>query len=207
VFLNKGLPEYRVEGTNVALTILRAVSQLSRPRLMTRGSGAGPNVATPEANCLGMNEVSYGWAPLSEHSDSEQLAQAYRLAELFEDPVWASPYRSAAGESAQALPLIGSNNRCIRVVAMYTSGKGAWARLLNVSHQGQSARLTVNLPGARLWLADPDERVGAELRPTASQTGAASVFSLDFAPNQLLTLCLASGKHAAEIAASAVQSS
>jgi hypothetical protein len=64
VFFNGGLPEYGVDGSSVTMTILRAVSHLSRDDLRSRGGGAGPPLSTDEANCLGLNKVNYGWAPL-----------------------------------------------------------------------------------------------------------------------------------------------
>lgn len=64
-FFNLGLPEYGVNGEQVSLTVLRAISMLSRKRLLTRGGGAGPYMPVPEANCLGLNKVSYGWAPIA----------------------------------------------------------------------------------------------------------------------------------------------
>jgi hypothetical protein len=64
-FYNLGLPEYGVQGDAVSVTLLRAVSMLSRKRLLTRGGGAGPYMATPEGNCLGSNRVSYAWAPIA----------------------------------------------------------------------------------------------------------------------------------------------
>ena len=42
VFFNTGLPEYGVDGANVSMTILRAVSHLSRDDLRSRGGGAAP---------------------------------------------------------------------------------------------------------------------------------------------------------------------
>lgn len=71
VFLNTGLPEFGATANSVSMTILRAVSTLSRADLRSRGGGAGPSLPTPEANCLGMNKVNYGWAPLSIDSISE----------------------------------------------------------------------------------------------------------------------------------------
>jgi Glycosyl hydrolases family 38 N-terminal domain/Alpha mannosidase middle domain/Glycosyl hydrolases family 38 C-terminal domain len=65
VFFNSGLPEYGVDGSSVTITILRAVSHLSRDDLRSRGGGAGPPLTTDEANCLSLNQVNYGWAPLA----------------------------------------------------------------------------------------------------------------------------------------------
>lgn len=51
-----GVPEYRVmkgESDELALTLLRSVGWLSRRDFSTRGNGAGPDLPTPEAQCLG----------------------------------------------------------------------------------------------------------------------------------------------------------
>ncbi|HEY9773450.1 MAG TPA: hypothetical protein V6C81_06540 [Planktothrix sp.] len=192
LFLNSGLPEYRVNGTTVATTILRAVSQLSRPRLMTRGAGAGPPVATPEANCLGLNEVRYGWAPLQAHSDHEQLAQAYSLAELFEGPLWS--IATQAESASEAKPMLSCNNKSVRLSALFMQGDLACLRLLNVTGQAQSVRMTVNLTSPQLCTADASGKKVEELKPVVSQRGAASVYNLDFAANQLRTFTLSSGK-------------
>jgi hypothetical protein len=198
MFLNKGMPEYGAGGTCVTMTILRAVSRLSRPRLMTRGGGAGPPVATPEANCLGLNQVSYGWAPLSEHSDSEQLAQAYRLAELFEGPMWTVAVRADGEEETQIL--FGLDNRAIRLAALYTNDSRVFVRLLNVSQQNQKLRLTVNVPGVKVFIANLDQLLGDQLKPSAAQTGGPSTFTLEFGKCELVTLALiSSNKPAATI--------
>lgn len=80
-FFNVGLPEYGAAGSQVSMTLLRAVSYLSRNRLRTRGGGAGPNIATPGANSLGLNRVSYAWAPIAE-TEQNIAATAYSLAKI-----------------------------------------------------------------------------------------------------------------------------
>ena len=197
LFLNKGLPEYGVQGTCVTMTILRAVSRLSRPRLMTRGGGAGPPVATPEANCLGLNEVSYGWAPLAEHSDSEQLAQAYMLAELFEGPMWTVSVKAAGAPESTALFAL--DNRAIRLAALYTNEDLVFARFLNVSQQNQKVHLTVNIPEVKVRVANLDQQLADELPASAAQTGGASVFTLEFGKCELLTLALISRRRSAAV--------
>ena len=56
--LNKGLPEYEaIKESNgsitLAITLLRCIEWLSRADLATRGTIAGPDLNTPEAQCLG----------------------------------------------------------------------------------------------------------------------------------------------------------
>jgi alpha-mannosidase len=61
----KGLMEYEVlpDGT-IAVTLIRAVGDLSRNDLATRPSGhAGPPVATPAAQCLGRHRFDMAFEP------------------------------------------------------------------------------------------------------------------------------------------------
>lgn len=62
----RGLPEYEARptarGTEIALTLLRCVGWLSRDDLSTRPDGAGPHLATPEAQCPGAHRFEYALA-------------------------------------------------------------------------------------------------------------------------------------------------
>ncbi len=59
--LAPGLPEAEVlvGGQIVAITLLRCVGWLSRDDLRTRGGGAGPQLATPDAQCQGEHTFRY----------------------------------------------------------------------------------------------------------------------------------------------------
>ena len=60
----------------LALTLVRSVGWLSRRDLLTRGVGAGPDIATPEAQCLGTDVFRWRFGP----GDPQQaLPQARRL--------------------------------------------------------------------------------------------------------------------------------
>ena len=69
--IGKGLMEYEiVSGTTadnehgIAMTLIRAVGDLSRNDLATRPSGhAGPPVATPGAQCLGLQRFELAFEP------------------------------------------------------------------------------------------------------------------------------------------------
>lgn len=60
--LNRGLPEYEVlpEETTVALTLFRSVGWLARTDLNTRIGDAGPEIFTPDAQCIREMEFRYG---------------------------------------------------------------------------------------------------------------------------------------------------
>ncbi len=61
--ITKGLPEIEItsklNNISLSLTLLRCVGWLSRDDLRTRGGGAGPAFATPEAQCQGINSFEY----------------------------------------------------------------------------------------------------------------------------------------------------
>jgi mannosylglycerate hydrolase len=62
--LNKGLPEYEAIRENngtitLAITLLRCVEWLSRMKFATRRSIAGPDIKTPDAQCLGKHEFEF----------------------------------------------------------------------------------------------------------------------------------------------------
>ncbi len=68
--LSEGLMEYEVlaaRGPNdvarIALTVLRSVGWLSREDLATRHGNAGPALPTPGAQCLGVHEFRFAFAP------------------------------------------------------------------------------------------------------------------------------------------------
>ena len=61
--INQGLPEYdsktSIEGVTISLTLMRCVGWLSRDDLSTRKGKAGPQIPTPDAQCLGTFEFKY----------------------------------------------------------------------------------------------------------------------------------------------------
>ncbi|MGH4120208.1 glycoside hydrolase family 38 C-terminal domain-containing protein [Clostridium sp.] len=62
--IHTGLQEVEVSNYGnfkdaVYLTVMRSVGWLSRDDFRTRGGGAGPNMATPDAQCLGKNSFNY----------------------------------------------------------------------------------------------------------------------------------------------------
>jgi alpha-mannosidase len=167
LFLNMGLPEYAIDGSCVSMTILRAVSYLSRQRLRTRGGGAGPPVLTPKANCMGANHVAYAWAPLgsSRHEalasreegelNSDLRIQAYRLAELFEGNVRAF-WRKGEFNLESCRPLIQIDNPAIRVSAIYCDDEArcVFVRLLNVTGDEAKCLLTTRIAMASASLCN-----------------------------------------------------
>jgi len=85
--LTKGLPEYEARpnpaGIELCLTLLRCVGTISKPSgaISTRPIGAGPDVPTPEGQCLGRHELEYALLLGADQLDDVELlreSQDYR---------------------------------------------------------------------------------------------------------------------------------
>jgi mannosylglycerate hydrolase len=105
--LTKGLPEYEARATGgqgeLWLTLLRCVGVISQPQgaLATRPRAAGPQVLTPEGQCLGRHVAEYALLPDAEVMDDVQLlreSQDYRHGLLATDPVSLDCGLSLGGE-------------------------------------------------------------------------------------------------------------
>jgi membrane-associated phospholipid phosphatase len=75
-----GLREYSVlhDGGTIAITLLRAVGFLSRGDLPERRGHAGPELATPSAQCIGTREYRYAVVPLDDRTGLTRAARSIR---------------------------------------------------------------------------------------------------------------------------------
>jgi membrane-associated phospholipid phosphatase len=75
-----GLREYSVlhDGGTIAITLLRAVGFLSRADLPERKGHAGPELATPSAQCIGSRTYRYAVIPLDDETDVTRAARSVR---------------------------------------------------------------------------------------------------------------------------------
>ena len=82
-----GLRDYSVlpDGSAIALTLFRAVGWLSRSDLPERSIGAGPEIETPSAQCLGELAFRYCVVPLGA---DRPLPRAARIVREFLSPPW-----------------------------------------------------------------------------------------------------------------------
>jgi membrane-associated phospholipid phosphatase len=87
-----GLREYSVlhDGGTIAITLLRAVGFLSRGDLPERRGHAGPELATPSAQCIGARTYRYTVIPLDEKTDLKQAEREVRE--------WLSPPLVVSGD-------------------------------------------------------------------------------------------------------------
>jgi mannosylglycerate hydrolase len=139
--LAPGFFEYELEaGGDLLFTILRAVGQLSRADLPTRPGHAGWPVATPLAQCQGVDRLQLAIAPLEE----DQVESGTALSELWEDlflpihPVWLR----------QASPL------AMQPVDIRLEGEGLIFSALKPAEQGRAMVL-------RCYNASPRPTAGA----------------------------------------------
>jgi alpha-mannosidase len=89
--MTRGLPEYEartgIDGSELCLTMLRCVGTISRAagEISTRPVAAGPQVATPEGQCLGRRRLEYALRFDADELDDSALlhaSQDYRCAFL-----------------------------------------------------------------------------------------------------------------------------
>lgn len=189
IFFNRGLPEYRIANDYVEMTLLRSVSWLSRGRLRTRGGGAGPWYATPEANCLGVSRCEYAWAFLGESGDGladKEISEAYKLADLFEGRL--VPFPIGTFTVARQQSLITISNPAIYVTAMYVDGNKLCLRLLNVTPGPQETTLTSILPLSSAAKVSLSGEHLEELSAASKDTSGMTTLHLQFRQNELLTV-------------------
>ncbi|MDO8588726.1 MAG: glycoside hydrolase family 38 C-terminal domain-containing protein [Armatimonadota bacterium] len=80
--INQGLPECEVMRSSdavIALTLLRCCAWLSTGDLLTRDGGAGPEIKTPDAQCLGSHTFRYAvYAHGGDWKDGQVWRQAHQ---------------------------------------------------------------------------------------------------------------------------------
>ncbi|MDP3509684.1 MAG: glycoside hydrolase family 38 C-terminal domain-containing protein [Candidatus Melainabacteria bacterium] len=184
VFFNVGLPEYGAAGSEVTITLLRAVSYLSRNRLRTRGGGAGPNIATPGANSLGLNHVSYAWAPIAE-SEPNKSAAAYGLAEIYENPLTAFV---VPDNEFDRMSFVEIENHSIKIMASYIDEDNKMTlRLLNVAETKQTSKIL----GSQDATIHKLDGTLTKLAKAAGIVWGRPAVELEFQPFELITVKIA----------------
>lgn len=140
-----GLHEYRLErdgrSSRCCVTLLRCVGSLSRRDLSTRGGGAGPSFATPDAQCPGVHRLTYGLV-FGRASFSPAHALSLRA------PVIAR--QSARGLAPERIVSVDPD---VHVSSWELDGGRYWVHLFN--HREEARRVTLTLGGAaRAWRAN-----------------------------------------------------
>ena len=133
---NRGLPEYEAidgsEGVIIALTLLRCVGWLARPRLPNRRRQAGPPIAVPGAQCLGKHVFHYSLVPHSGGWESA-FVQAHRFAH----PLRGVTTTAGKGQLAPKAGLLSIAPSALVLSALKAAenGQGIIVRLYNIASQ------------------------------------------------------------------------
>jgi alpha-mannosidase/membrane-associated phospholipid phosphatase len=144
-----GLREYAVlhDGRTIAITLLRAVGWLSRGDLPERKGHAGPALATPSAQCIGVREYRYCVVPLGADMS---LARAVR--EIRE---WLSPAWSAQGDAVSRSFYSVEGDAAVQPSALRAGPDGGIvARVFNPSRDPVSATLRFASPALEARAVD-----------------------------------------------------
>lgn len=153
LFMGLGLPEYSVNDASLSITILRAVSMLSRGAMSVRGGGAGPHLPTPGANCLGPCRAVYAWSPLSlsgnNSMQTKDFSDAYNLTEQFMTSIFTQEIPAKVNLPEDFIPgqsLFELDNSRVKIAGFYfDQDSGAYhLRLFNTCNQEEIVNLTMH---------------------------------------------------------------
>lgn len=183
--INRGLPEYEVLDTErheVAITLLRAVGYLGAGTdLLSAAVGAGPNIATPEAQIQRNLTFSLAVFP---HSGTWQSAEVWRQAMRHNNPplaVTTGMVKNQIGLSqgtqpaSQSFLTVEGRNTILSAIKKAEQGEALIIRLYNPS--GHLTQATILLPfvPVKVELVGLDEVprkvANAEMAPTIDEGG------------------------------------
>ncbi|MEU8007546.1 glycosyl hydrolase-related protein [Catellatospora sp. NPDC049111] len=137
--LTAGLPEVQcllpAGAPELAVTVLRATGWLSRPDLRSRTTGAGPELPTPEAQCLRRVDAAIGVV-----LDTGEQDMAYAAA-LHRAPLRAWQLRFGSPVPVQA-DGVGVTGATVTAVKPADDGDGIVLRVANVTGEAVTAAIT-----------------------------------------------------------------
>ena len=190
--LNRGLPEIAAlrgdaGGVGLVLTLLRAVGWLSRDDFSSRGyRRAGPQLATPEAQCQGEQHFQYAVVPFAgDYIDArlKSLSQRYRT------PVAAIQGVADHRIKGRSLLRKESNQTCVSAVKKHESRDTLVIRLYNLMSERVDETLTFGRLISAAWLIDLLEERFMELKSVADR------IELAFRPHEIVTIEVAFQKN------------
>jgi hypothetical protein len=136
VFLHRAMQEYEVLQANgqqvLGVTLIRSVGWMSRRDLVTRGVGAGPDLATAEAQCLGREVFEFQIAIGGIAVHPLTAAQRYRR-----------PLVCLRGATSRWASGIETNNPNLQISAVRRVGDSLELRLWNPTDVDQSFAVSV----------------------------------------------------------------
>lgn len=137
--ITEGLVEYGIDGNQLYLTLLRSIGTLSKGQISTRGLAAGPQIPTPEAQCLGKQTARYALYITEEPKD------LFRQADFFMGNTVSQQGFSEIDllKSNQILGVENSNIYIYSVKSPFDKNKkGIVLRMVNLSKEQQIINLS-----------------------------------------------------------------
>jgi mannosylglycerate hydrolase len=180
--VNEGLPEYEIlKDSTIAVTLLRSIGRLNKNNLMTRWRMAGPDLETPEAQCLGKNSFSYS---VILHKKSWE--NSYISAHQFNYPLFAKSVNRNSGESPAVLSFAEIKPRDLILSAFKQSGdkSGYILRFYNIKSKDVKGEISFYKPVSKCYLTNLAEEVISEIKIENGK------IVLDVPANKIVTLKL-----------------
>ena len=165
--LSKDLTEYEIldERKTIALTLLRAVGWLARNDLLTREGDIGPQILTPEAQCLGRHTFRYSiyphcgdWFEGKAHLQAEDHSLEIRA-------VQTSPHSGRLPDQFSFLRLSSDPPHAFRMTAVKASEEGndLIVRFYNVLDRKVKGELKIQAGVREAYAANLNEEQGQKL--------------------------------------------
>lgn len=143
--INKGLPEIEalkgVDGTALALTLVRSVGTISRDDMTLRSGHAGPDIPTPGGQCIGKQVCEFA---LYTYEGSWQSAGLPAIAHSWQHGPRLFPINPEGGKLAMTVAPISVDNPLIEIRALQADPEGSGAlcaRIYNTTDQTQAAQI------------------------------------------------------------------
>ena len=201
--LNRGLPEYEVldtERRELAITLLRAVGHLGAGTdLLSAAGGAGPNIATPEAQI--QRSLTFSLAILP-HRGTWQSAELWRQALRHTNPPRAVTTRMVKNRlspghadqpARRSFLAIEGPNAILSAVKKAEQGEALILRLYNPSDSLTQATIKLPFIPTKVGLVGLDEQarppIDGDLRPLLEDKNV----TISIAPKKIITLRLEFG--------------
>lgn len=162
---SKGLPEYEVlpKDTTIALTLFRGVGWLAKTDLNTRIGDAGPEIFTPEAQCLRDMEFEYGIGVFRGNIEEAGILKketafthSYVTAESTQHPGLLSPSYSFLEQLSDA-------DICVTAVKRAQNGNGVIVRCFHSGKQREELCMRIRVPAKGVWYTRLSEEDGERI--------------------------------------------
>ncbi len=189
--LHKGLPEYQIiDSDTIALTLFRSVGWIAKD-INTRIGDAGPEIYTPDAQCLREMTFEYGVCPHTKDSYSG----ISRRAELFNNEllVVSTPAKEGPLPSEHSWLHISDTRNCVKITAVKRSedNSSIILRGVNLSDVQTEVTLTADLQIKRVQQVTLMEKHQSDLSWDTDRTcfslGPKKIFSIKLSIDTLKT--------------------